>query len=51
MNILVIKNIDNIKENKKMVSKDIICPECKENTLLNINNFKINLSGCKISMM
>ena len=47
MNILVIKNIDNIKENKKMVSKDIICPECKENTLLNINNFKINLSGCK----
>ena len=30
-----------------MISKDIICPQCKENILLNIRDFKINLSGCK----
>ena len=29
------------------MSSDIICPNCKENVLMNINNFKINLFGCK----
>ena len=30
-----------------MISKDIICPECKENIILDIKNFNINLKGCK----
>ena len=28
-------------------SKEIICPQCGENCLLNINGFKIDLYGCK----
>jgi hypothetical protein len=28
-------------------SKDIICPECQETCLINIENYKINLYGCK----
>ena len=28
-------------------SKDIICPECQETCLLNIEDYKINLYGCK----
>ena len=27
-------------------SKDIICPECKENCFISVNNFKIRLYGC-----
>ena len=49
MNIIVKPNIDNnteIKE-KEIISKDIICPECGENILINIKDFKINLYGCK----
>ena len=47
MNILVYDN-----ENKKIreclfKSKEIICPICKENNLININDYKINLYGCK----
>ena len=50
MNILVYdeekeennKNIGNI-----IKSKEIICPECNENILININNYKINLNECK----
>ena len=44
MRILVYR-ID--EDKNEIISKDIICPECKENILLNIKNFKINLSGCK----
>ena len=47
MNIIVTQSDEDKKENKKVVSKDIICPECKENTLIDIKNFKIYLSGCK----
>ena len=47
MDILVINN-DEIKDNiKSIISKEIICPECKENILIDINIFKINLKGCK----
>jgi len=36
------------KEGKNLVqSKEIICPECKENCFLNIENYKISLNGCK----
>ena len=46
MNILVIEeNKDIIKENK-IISKEFICPECNENILININNYKINYE-CK----
>ena len=33
--------------NEMMISKDIICPECRENIFIDINNYKINLFGCK----
>ena len=47
MNIIVTQSDEDKQENKKVISKDIICPECKENILIDIKNFKINLSGCK----
>ena len=47
MNIIVKSNNDNKKEAKGIISKDIICPECGENILINIKDFKINLYGCK----
>ena len=46
MNITVNKITEN-KEINEMLSKEIICPECQENTLLNIQDFNINLFGCK----
>ena len=47
INILVDKKED-INEENKIISKDIICPECKENILIIMNdNYKINLNGCK----
>ena len=47
MNILVTKNIKAQNKKKPILSKDIICPECKQNILIEIKNFKIKLSGCK----
>jgi len=38
---------DNNEEIKQMLSKDIICPQCGDNTLINITDFKINFYGCK----
>ena len=35
---------NNIKE---VISKDIICPTCKENSLIDIKDYKININGCK----
>ena len=46
INILVYNKSNNEKE-KKIISKEIICPECKENILLNIKDYKINLYECK----
>ena len=40
------KNNNNI-ETKIIKSKDIICPECKENILINIKDYRINLNECK----
>ena len=42
MNILVTKNDAEVNEKKEVISKDIICPECKENILIDIKNFNIN---------
>ena len=47
MNILVTKNEEDKNIIKEIVSKDIICPECKENILIDIDNFKINFHDCK----
>ena len=44
MNILVYNGND---KEKKETLKNIICPECGEYILINIENFKINLYGCK----
>ena len=44
INIIVESNNEN---NKEVISKDIICPECRENIFINIKDFKINLYGCK----
>ena len=34
-------------EEKLKESEDIVCPGCKEVCILNINNYKFNLSNCK----
>ena len=50
MNIIVTSddtNYDEELEKSKLISKDIICPECKENILIDIKDFKINMHGCK----
>ena len=43
MNILVTKNDKAQNEMKSIISKDLICSECKQNILIGIMNFKINL--------
>ena len=46
MDILVSStNEENLEELKD--SKDIICPECKETCLMSIEDYKVNLYGCK----
>ena len=47
MNIIVTKRDEDRKEFNEMISKDIICPECRENILIDIKDYKINLFGCK----
>jgi hypothetical protein len=32
---------------KEQISQDVICPECGDNILIDIKDFKINLFGCK----
>ena len=48
MNVIVYNN--NFKEPYKkneIISKDIICFDCKENCLMDIKNFKIDFNKCK----
>ena len=49
LNILVQDFDEDKKEIEKEIkpSKEIICPECKEICLININNYRINLFRCK----
>ena len=48
MNILVTKSEKEIEEKEEItISKNIICPQCKENALIDINDFKINFHDCK----
>ena len=46
INILV-NSIDEISNNNIIKSKYIICPECKENIRIKINDYKIKLYDCK----
>ena len=41
------KDFDDIWNNEIIKSKDIICPKCGENCLLNIKNYQISFYGCK----
>ena len=45
--ILVYSYENNNSNNSKENSKDIICPKCENNCLININEYKINITGCK----
>jgi len=48
MSILVYENNNKIIKNDGTIkSKDIICPKCGENCLIEINNYKIKLYDCK----
>ena len=47
MNILVYPANENENGENVIVSKEIICPICKENILVNIKDYKINLNNCK----
>ena len=47
MNIIVTNGEDNKSEDKEIKSKDVICPECKENILIDFENFKVNFHNCK----
>ena len=47
MNIIVTNNKESKIQKNEIISNDIICPDCRENSLIDIQNFKINISGCK----
>ena len=47
MNVIINKNDPHKIGSKEIISKDIICPECRENIFIDIKNFKVNLYGCK----
>ena len=47
INILVYENNETIIKENEIISKEIICPECKENILIRIDEYKINLYNCK----
>ena len=46
INILV-NSIDEISNNNIIKGKYIICPECKENIRIKINDYKVKLYDCK----
>ena len=46
MDILVINNEDDINKKNEIISDEIICPKCKENSIIDINNFKFTFHGC-----
>ena len=47
MNIVVYNNNEDQDEKNEIISKDIICPKCKEDIFINFKDFKIDLNGCK----
>lgn len=49
MDILVTKIEEEQNNIKEIISKDIICPICKENSLIDIKDYQININGYKKS--
>ena len=47
ISILVFRIREDMKSDNIIKSKEIICPECKENIFIELKDFKINLTGCK----
>ena len=47
MNILIEEISSTYVKEKEMKSKEVICPKCNENILLNLKEYKINLYDCK----
>ena len=47
MNIIVTKSEDAQNIVKEIISKEIICPECKENSLIDFENFHAYFHDCK----
>jgi len=47
MNILVYNNIEDYNKKNEIISKDIICLDCKEDCLMDIKDFKISFNKCK----
>ena len=47
MSVLVFESEFEVKEKDIIKSKNIICPECKENMKMEIKDYKINLYDCK----
>ena len=47
MNIIVNDEMETIINDNIKESKEVICPECKENILIKINEYKISLYNCK----
>ena len=43
INVLVISNDDDTNQETKEISKDIICPKCKENCFIKLNEYKMSL--------
>ena len=46
MNVLVLSN-DNNKGPNKVISKEIICPKCRETSKLKLNDYKVCFYDCK----
>ena len=47
MNVVVYNDLEKPNIKNEIISKEIICLDCKENCLIDIKNFKINFSECK----
>ena len=47
MSVLVFESEFEVKEKDIIKSKNIICPECKENIKMDIIDYKINIYECK----
>ena len=47
INILVYNNKNEDAKDKEIILNEIICPKCKENILIDIKDYKINLYECK----
>ena len=47
MDVIVYNNFEANHEKKEIISREIICPKCKENCLIDFKNFKITFNKCK----